>query len=558
MTTGAITSHDGTSPWWHHAAIYQVYPRSFRDLDSDGTGDLRGVIHELPYIAALSVDAIWLSPFYTSPQHDSGYDVVDPRSVDPIYGTLEDARELIDQAHWRGLRVLVDVVPNHSSIDRPWFQEALAAGPGSPERERYHFRDGRGPNGDEPPTNWVSMFGGSAWTRITEPDGTAGQWYLHLFDSSQPDLNWSNPHVRIDGLETLRFWLDMGADGFRVDVALGLAKDMEYPDIEDPEGLILALRMDLDDGSEEAKARRKRVANSAILDRDEVQEIYREWRSLMDTYAGDRMAVAEAWVPPERAARYVAPDTLHQIFNFDFMAAPWDAERLARVILATVEGLAIANAPCTWALSNHDSPRVVTRLGGGDEGRRRARALALVAHSLPGSVYIYQGEELGLADADLADEVRQDPVFFRTGGEQKGRDGARVPIPWSGDTPPYGFGDTADTWLPMPEGWSDLTVAAEDVDPSSTLNQYRSMLRTRHEVPALVSGALHVEVLEGHLLVVGRGADFACVINCGPESAQVPIRGRMLVTSDPSVTADGDVVMLPPSTGAWIDRCPTG
>ena len=421
------------APWWHHAAVYQVYPRSFRDSDGDGTGDLRGVIDGLPYLASLGVDAVWLSPFYPSPQRDSGYDVADPRDVDPLYGTLADAEELIASAHERGLRIIVDVVPNHSSSDRAWFQEALASPPGSAARARYHFRDGRGPNGDEPPTNWVSWFGGGAWTRITEADGSPGQWYLHQFDASQPDLNWANPEVVADGLETLRFWLDRGADGFRVDVALGLAKDMTYPDIDDPESLILAMRMDLDDGSQEAMDRRARVANSAVLDRDEVQDIYRGWRRVMDEYDRDVMAVAEAWVPPERAARYVAPDTLHQIFNFDFMACPWDAGRLRAVIEKTMASLTITGAPATWALSNHDSPRVPSRLGGGDEGRRRARALALVAHALPGAVYVYQGEELGLDDVDLPDEVRQDPVFLRTKGEQKGRDAARVPIPWSGD-----------------------------------------------------------------------------------------------------------------------------
>ena len=540
------------APWWHTAAVYQVYPRSFRDSNADGTGDLRGVIEGLPYLATLGVDAVWLSPFYPSPQRDSGYDVADPRGVDPLYGTLDDARELIDQAHARGLRVIVDVVPNHSSSERPWFQEALASAPGSAERARYHFRDGRGPDGSEPPNNWISWFGGSAWTRITEADGRPGQWYLHTFDTSQPDLNWANPEVVEDGLETLRFWLDLGADGFRVDVALGLAKDLTYPDLDDPQSLVLAMRMDLDDGSEESMARRRKVANSAVLDRDEVQDVYRGWRRVMDSYDRDVMAVAEAWVPPERAARYVAPDTLHQIFNFDFMAAPWDAERLHRVIRDTMAGLALTKAPATWALSNHDSPRVVSRLGGGEEGRRRARALALLAHCLPGAVYVYQGEELGLADADLADEVRQDPVFFRTRGEQKGRDGARVPIPWSGTEPPYGFGGTAATWLPMPEGWGPLTVAAEEADPASTLHQYRTMLRLRHELPALAVGALEVQVLDGGVLVVQRGTDFTCVVNCGNATASLDVPGRVLVASDASVATQGGRITLPPSTGAWI------
>lgn len=538
-------------PWWRHAAVYQVYPRSFRDSDGDGTGDLRGIIDGLPYLASLNVDALWLSPFYPSPQRDSGYDVADPRDVDPMYGTLDDARELIDRAHDLGLRVIVDVVPNHSSSERPWFQEALASPPGSPERARYHFRDGRGPGGDEPPTNWVSWFGGPAWSRVTESDGTPGQWYLHQFDSSQPDLNWSHPDVIEDGLETLRFWLGLGADGFRVDVALGLAKDMTYPDLDDPEALISAMRMDLDDGSEAAMERRRRVANSAILDRDEVQDIYRGWRRVMDGCGREVMAVAEAWVPPDRAARYVAPDTLHQIFNFDFMAAPWSIDRVRTVVESTMTGLAGTGAPATWALSNHDSPRIVTRLGGGAEGLRRARALALIAHVLPGSVYVYQGEELGLEDADLPDSARQDPVFRRTGGAQKGRDGARVPIPWTGAVAPYGFSAVDRTWLPMPEGWGAVTVEAEEADPLSTLHQYRVMLRLRHELPDLITGSWSVDAVDG-VLVVRRGSTFACAVNMSDTVRQCPVKGVVLVSSTGDETVEGDSVMLPPSTGVWL------
>ena len=508
------------------------------------------------------MDALWLSPFYPSPQHDSGYDVADPRGVDPMYGTLDDARELIAQAHARGLRILVDVVPNHTSISRPWFQQALRGGPGCSERSRYHFLDGRA-GGDEPPNNWLSWFGGSAWSRVTEPDGTPGQWYLHTFDSSQPDLNWAHPEVVEDGLATLRFWLDLGADGFRVDVALALAKDMTYPDLDDPEGVSLAMRMDLDDGSPESMARRRKVANSPTLDRDEVQDIYRGWRRVMDSYDRDVMAVAEAWVPPERAARYVAPDTLHQIFNFDFMGVAWDAVRIRTVVEATIAGLAAVGAPPTWALANHDTQREVSRLGGGEEGLRRARALALVAHALPGSVYVYQGEELGLPDADLVDAVRQDPVFFRTQGEQLGRDGARVPIPWSGARPPYGFGASAGTWLPQPEGWQDLTVAAQESDASSTLAQYRAMLRLRHAHPGLADDSvLALPTSADGVLVVERGRGFSCVVNCGDSTVVSPVRGRVLVASDAGVAAavdggvadmeKGDRIILPPSTGAWI------
>ncbi len=548
-----MTSPD-FAPWWHNAAVYQVYPRSFRDSNGDGMGDLRGIIDSLDYLTGLGVDAIWLSPFYPSPGHDAGYDVADPRDVDPMFGTLDDARELIDSAHLRGLRVIVDVVPNHSSSERDWFRAALASPPGSTERARYHFLDGRGPGGSLPPNNWVSWFGGGAWERIIEADGLPGQWYLHSFDTSQPDLNWANPEVVADGLDTLRFWLDLGADGFRVDVALGLCKDMTYPDLDDPEGLILALRADLDDGSEESMAKRRLVCNSAVLDRDEVQDVYRGWRALMDTYDGDRMAVCEAWLPPDRAARYVAPDTLHQIFNFDFLAAPWDAARIASVIESTLAGLAPVGAPATWCLSNHDSARVPSRLGGGDVGLRRARAMALIAHALPGAVYVYQGEELGLADADLPDTARQDPVFFRTRGEQKGRDAARVPLPWSGDQPPYGFSTTADTWLPMPEGWAADTVAAQEADSSSALHQYRLMLRLRHELADLSGTDVKVTLEESGLLVIRRGASFACIVNFSDVTEQVA--GPLLVASDSSVRVEGDGVVLPPSTGAWVTLPP--
>lgn len=543
------------SAWWRSAAVYQVYPRSFSDGNGDGLGDLLGVIDRLPYLAGLGVDAIWLCPFYPSPLRDSGYDVADPRGVDPIYGTLNDAQRLIDEAHACGLRVIVDVVPNHASSERPWFLQALSSGPGSPERARFHVLDGRGRDGERPPNNWVSWFGGSAWTRIREADGEWGQWYLHTFDSSQPDLNWSNPEVVEDGLATLRFWLDRGVDGFRVDVALGLAKDMTYPDLEDPQGLSLAMRMDLDDGSAESMARRAKVANSPVLDRDEVQEVYRGWRAVMDAYPGDRMAVAEAWVPPERAARYVAPDTLHQIFNFDFMAVPFDAGRIVGVIERTMEGLRPVGAPATWALSNHDTPRVVTRLGGGEQGRRRARALALIAHVLPGSVYVYQGEELALEDAELPDDARRDPVWFRSEGREQGRDGARVPLPWTGSEPPYGFTARADSplWLPQPSDWAPFSVDAQTGDPLSALEQYRSMLHLRRTHPGLAEGALfEVARVSDEVVVITRGYGLVCIVNCGGEPMIAPMRGTVLVASDGSVLeAEGSVVVAA-AAGAWL------
>ena len=540
--------------WWQQAVVYQVYPRSFRDGNGDGLGDLRGVIEGLPYLASLGVDAIWLSPFYPSPQHDSGYDVSDPRAVDPMFGTIEDFAELVEQAHERGLRVIVDIVPNHVSASHPWFLEALDAMPGSVERRRFHFLDGRGEKGELPPNNWESIFGGAAWTRVKEADGTWGQWYLHLFDSTQPDLNWENDEVRADALNTLKFWLDLGVDGFRVDVALGLAKDTTYPDLIDPIGMSQSLRFDLDPGSREAIDRRAGLANSALFDRDEVQDIYREWRKLLDSYGNDKMAVVEAWVPPERASKYVARDTLHQIFGFDFLVVPWRASAMRTVIEHAIEAVAQVGAPPTWALSNHDSPRVVTRLGDGETGLARARALALVAHALPGSIYVYQGEELGLSDVEIPDSARQDPVWFRSAGKQKGRDGGRVPLPWFGTEPPYGFTERFDAtlWLPQPQGWGSSTIEAEDIDPFSTLNLYRTSLALRRSHPGLASGEVVFLATDNpDALSFQRGADVVVVANTSNEWIAAPTVGMVLLASGPIETGETGL-MLGPDTTVWL------
>ncbi|MCF8551859.1 MAG: glycoside hydrolase family 13 protein [Candidatus Nanopelagicales bacterium] len=534
--------------WWHNAAVYQVYPRSFMDGNGDSLGDLQGIKERLPYLVELGVDALWLSPFYPSPQHDSGYDVANPRDVDPMFGTLADAQSLIDAAHAVNLRIIVDLVPNHFSIEHPWFQEALAAGPGSAERARFHFVDSVDNN---PPNNWVSIFGGPAWTRTTNPDGSPGQWYLHIFDSSQPDLNWTNADIAADWITTLRFWLDMGVDGFRVDVALGMAKDMTYADLPDPIGLTQALRFDLDNSSPEAEQKRLMVENSAFMDRDEIQDIYATWREVLNSYPGDRMAVSEAWVPAHRAKNYVSPTSLHQIFGFDFLVVPWNAEIMAQRITKAIAGVAAVNAPPTWALSNHDSPRVATRLGGGVVGLARARALAVVAHALPGSIYVFQGEELGLENADLPDSARQDPVFFRTNGEQLGRDGARVPMPWSGSAPPYGFSTSAEpTWLPQPEDWAELTVEAEQADPASTWNLYRELLHKRRSL----RGELTVgDSGSESVMVFHRDNGVHVAINTG--STVFPMHERFPgceVTISSDMVTGGKNEFLPPDCAIWF------
>jgi alpha-glucosidase len=534
--------------WWQDAATYQVYPRSFQDTNGDGEGDLRGVIQRLPYLKNLGIDAIWLSPFYKSPNKDGGYDVADPRAVDPRFGTLDDAKELIDRAHDHAIRLIVDIVPNHFSSDHIWFQEALKASPGSSARNRFHFYEGRGAGGDQPPNNWNSLFGGPSWTRVIESDGKFGEWYLHLFDSSQPDLNWKNAEVRADFEKTLRFWLDLGVDGFRIDVAHGLAKDEILVDHPDPEGLTRALRLDVTDIS---KANREALlSNIPFFDRDGVHEIYREWRRVLNSYSGDRMAVAEAWVHPSaRAARYIRSDELHQIFNFDFLMIDWDAATIKEAIDRTIAEVGAVGGSPTWVLSNHDSSRVVSRLG--DE--RKARALALLTHSLPGGIYVYQGEELGLADVALPDESRQDPVFFRTNGSDKGRDGCRVPLPWDASKPNYGF-TTGTPWLPQPIGWESKSVDVEEADPTSFLNFYRKSLKVRKEHQALGgNGLITWHPAPAGVLYFSRESSLGVVANTtDDEIALEVVATAILHQSNPGVQITENQLILPAHTTAWL------
>ncbi|GAA1803125.1 glycoside hydrolase family 13 protein [Actinomadura chokoriensis] len=519
--------------WWRDAVIYQVYVRSFADADGDGVGDLPGIRSRLPYLAGLGVDALWLTPFYVSPMADFGYDVADYRDVDPLFGTLADARALIADAHAHGLRIIVDVVPNHTSDRHAWFRAAAAAPAGSPERARYIFRDGRGPDGAEPPNDWESVFGGPAWTRL--PDG---QWYLHLFASEQPDLNWENPEVHAEFADILKFWLDLGVDGFRVDVAHGMAKAPGLPDVGRPNQV--------------------EMLGTAVLpyfDQDAVHDIHREWRRLLDSYGGERIAVAEAWAPtPRRLADYTRPDELHQAFNFHYLTAPWDADRLREVVEESLATAGAVGAPATWVLSNHDVKRHVTRYGGGDGGLRRARAAALLTLALPGSSYVYQGEELGLPEVlDLPEEFLQDPQRLR--GEGAGRDGCRVPLPWEGEEPPFGFGAGETSWLPMPTAWRDLTVAAQDADPGSMLALYRDALRLRREHPALGDGGLRWEAGPPGTLVFVRengGRRLVCAVNTGDRAARVPLRGTPLLASGP-VRTEGGHLELPPDTALWWD-----
>ena len=482
LATRAGASED----WWRHAVVYQVYPRSFADSDGDGNGDLAGMLQRLPYLVDLGIDGIWVCPWYPSPMADGGYDVSDYTGIHPLFGSIEDADAVISSCHAAGLRIIIDVVPNHTSAEHPWFHAALAAGPGSPERDRYLFRDGTGSHGDQPPNNWISCFGGSAWERVAEADGTPGQWYLHMFDREQPDLNWRNPDVLDDFDDILRFWFDRGVDGVRVDAAPAIGKVEGLPDA-DYGGDLRFMTLDW--------------VGIPHWDVDEVHDVFRRWRRVADEYGPDRIFVAEAVVSSaQRLNEYLRADEMNSAFNFPYLKGPWDADALRTVIAETLDALADVGRPATWVLGSHDEPRLVSRYGrattssahfldGQGEsvdlglGTRRARAALLVMLALPGSAYIYQGDELGLPQVDdLPDEVLQDPVFHRSNGEQRGRDGCRVPMPWEGDEPPYGFAPAGtSTWLPQPEDWARFSVESELADPSSHLNLVRTALRIRRE-----------------------------------------------------------------------------
>lgn len=541
--------------WWRQAVVYQVYPRSFADADGDGIGDLRGILSRVPYLADLGIDAVWLSPFYPSELADGGYDVADYRDVDPRLGTLDDFDALVEALHAEGIRVVVDIVPNHTSNKHAWFQEALAAGRGSAARARYIFRDGAGPDGSQPPADWVSVFGGPAW----EPVGD-GQWYFHNFAVEQPDLDWSNPEVRADFVHTLRFWSDRGVDGFRIDVAHMLTKDFVDP---------LPSQAELD--------AIPRDGNHPMIDRDDVHEVYAEWREVFDSYDPPRTAVAEAWVEPSRIPLYARAESLGQAFNFDLLEADFDATQFRRIVTDNLTLAAQSGSSTTWVLSNHDVVRHATRYGlpdaeRGTDGRplrkhgnewllsggrqpeldaaagvRRARAASLFVLGLPGSAYVYQGEELGLHEvAAIDDENRQDPTFFRSPGEDIGRDGCRVPLPWTADGSSFGFGDDG-AHLPQPAWFADLAVAVQDGDPASTLELYRRALALRHELQT-GEALTWVETGRHDVLQFHRPNGWTVVTNFGTEPFDLPADADIVLSSRPvagSVLAGETTVWIP-------------
>lgn len=538
--------------WWRQATVYQIYPRSFADADGNSIGDLKGITSRVPYLKKLGVDAVWLSPFYPSKLADGGYDVDDFRNVDPKIGSLEDFDEMSGVLHEAGIKLIVDVVPNHSSDQHVWFKAALAAGPGSPERDRYIFCDGSGEQGELPPSDWESIFGGPAWEQVGD-----GQWYLHIFAKEQPDLNWRNPEVHQDFLDTFRFWADRGVDGFRIDVAHGLAKGDMWGELP----------------SEAELQKLPKDGTHPIWDRDEVHEIYREWRTVFNEYTPPRTAVAEAWVERDRRHAYASPEGLGQAFNFDLLTAHFDADEFKKIVTENLELSAESGSSSTWVLSNHDVVRHPSRYGlpfvegktnekvghewllaGGPEsqldralGLARARAATLFELALPGSAYLYQGEELGLHEvADIPDSQRQDPTFFNSPGVNVGRDGCRVPLPWKSHGSSYGFGPGT-AHLPQPTWFADVAVSLQDADPSSTLNLYRAALAARRKL----QGAEELEWLETdseQVLAFRRPSGWVNVTNFGDQTIELPA-GQLVLASAELV--DGQ---LPGPATAWLQQ----
>jgi len=539
------------SDWWRDAVIYQVYPRSFADSNGDGIGDLPGITSRLEHLEQLGVDALWLSPFYPSPQRDGGYDVADYRDVDPQFGTLADFDRLTDRAHTLGIRVIVDLVPNHCSWDHPAFRAALAAAPGSPERALFHFRDGLGANGDLPPNDWPCMFEGPAWTQITEPDGTVGQWYLHLFDSSQPDWNWDNQAVHDDFEATLRFWLDRNVDGFRVDVCDAMVKADGLPDWPHPtHGVIEPI-----DGM-----------MPPMWDQEGIHDIFRSWRRVLQSYEGSRILCAEAWLPPQRTARIVRSDEMNQAFNFAYLEQRWDGAAIRSTIVSSLEANDAVSAPTTWVLSNHDVMRHASRFGydgavaleagvGADDpqpdralGLQRARAATALMLALPGSAYLYQGEELGLPEVtDLPDDVRQDPVWERSGHRIRGRDGCRVPVPWEAAKPSFGFSSmsSSETWLPQPDYFGSYARAGQNLDPKSTLRLYRRALEIRRTLTGAISWD---DTAADGTIAFSRG-DVNVLANVNAEPAALPKGARVILSSNAHL---GPTLRVMPNTTVWF------
>jgi alpha-glucosidase len=557
--------------WWRDSVVYQVYVRSFADSNGDGKGDLQGIIDHLPYLQGLGVDAVWLCPCFPSPQMDHGYDVADYFDIEPTYGDLDTFDRLVAAAREHGIKVMLDVVPNHCSSQHAWFTAALAAPKGSHERSRFYFRDGKGEHGELPPNNWKAVFGGPAWSRITEPDGTPGQWYLHIFTPWQPDFNWDSEDVKDHFDRMLRFWFDRGVEGFRVDAVGVVGKETGLPDQE-----VLA------DG---VKATQQAGANVHVQFQPKAHDYWRRWRRVIDTYEAEHpgrqlVTVSEAYTPgrPELLLKFVEPDQFHQSFSFDLMLAPWIAGPIRQSVADVYDVLTPAGAALTWTLNNHDTQRAVTRYGRAnatsmeswtknnlvyvdapvDEGLGLRRNDAMIAFTvgLPGSLYLYQGEELGLPEVlDLPDDRREDPLFARTNGKEIGRDGCRIPLPWTADpTTAFGFSGvppTEGTWLPQPTGWGDYAADGQAVDPASTLAHYRHLLGHRRALD--VTAPIEWVLADSDEVVAYRRGAVLVALNVSDRHVTLPadlVGSAQLIIS--SVRSHTDPSVVPANSCVWL------
>ena len=533
---------------WRDAVIYQIYPRSFLDSNGDGIGDIEGLIKGLPYLSSLGVDTLWITPFFASPMHDGGYDVSDYRAVDPMFGKLGDAERFVRDCHDHGLRVVLDLVANHCSDEHPWFQLALASGEDSPERGRFYFFDGRGEGGALPPTDWMSAFGGPAWTRTVNPDGAPGQWYLHLFDSSQPDLNWKNPEVQNEFDEILRFWFDRGVDGFRLDAIPAIGKDEDFRDL----------------GFESHERFQPELwGPTPFWDAHGVHDVLKRWRRVGQEYSPEKFFVGEVVVgSTESLARYIREDELQSVFSIELAKLPWDASEFQSTIVNIINSLPPGDSWLTWTLASHDETRTVTRYAPQVEvdgviirdlevGRQRSRAAYLLVLSLPGAACLYQGEEMGIAQVEhIPDELMQDPIYKRTGDRTLSRDGCRVPLPWTTTGPSMGFSSVDHTWLPIPPEWSALSIESQLGDEGSFVGFISSVLRLRPLVTSRTSPEVSWDMSTPGVVILERGESFRCVVNFSGDPWLIGDNDQVIISSEPL----GSNRMVASNSAVWLFR----
>jgi alpha-glucosidase len=480
--------------WWQRGIIYQVYPRSFMDSNGDGVGDLAGVISRLDYLRWLGVDAVWISPIYPSPMKDFGYDVADYTAIHPLFGTLADFDRLILEAHARDLKVILDFVPNHSSDQHPWFVESRSSRD-NPKRDWYIWRDPGADGG--PPNNWLSCFGGSAW----EYDAPTEQYYYHAFLREQPDLNWRNPEVVEEMLNVLRFWLERGVDGFRVDVLWHLIEDDRFRD--NPPNLSWREGMDP----------YEKLIPLYTTDRTEVHGVIARMRGLVDRYK-DRVLIGEIYLPIERLVQYYGVDLggVHIPFNFQLLLAKWQARDIARIIGEYEAALSERGWP-NWVLGNHDRPRIASRVG-----PAQARLAALLLLTLRGTPTVYYGDEIGMRDVEIPPEKVQDPFEKNVPGRGLGRDPQRTPMQWSA-AKNAGFTE-GEPWLPIAKDSTEVNVEAERDDPASILTLYNQLIKVRRGESALEVGKFEPMEADGDLLTYvrrDRESAFLIALNLGPQ-----------------------------------------